>query len=76
MDNNEHLKKDMEQMGKTAESMMKHVQSMVNKTFKDISPEQAKLFAQQLNDAGMDEKIKDVKKQAEELKKQFNKHVS
>lgn len=75
MDNNEQLKKDMEQLGEVTESMVKNMHKMVEKAMKNISPEQAKLFAEQLNNSGMDQKVKDVKKQTEELKKQFNKYA-
>lgn len=70
MDNN--LKKDMEQMLKGAESMMKHVEQMAKKTFQDISPEQGKLFADYLNSMKMGDKLKDIQKKTEELKKQVN----
>lgn len=69
MDNN--VKADIEQMLAGAEKLIAKMDKMTRQTFKDISPEQAELFAKYFKSAKVGEKLKDIQKQTQELKKTF-----
>lgn len=74
MDNNgaAQLKRDAEAMLRGAESMVRNMEAMTRKTFENLSPEQGQLFAKYFNDAKVGDKLNEVKKQTEELRKKFD----
>ena len=69
MENN--IKNDIANMMKSVESLMVNMEAQTKKAFENISPEQAKLFAEYFKTAKIEDKLKDVRKQTEELKKVF-----